>query len=499
MKIPKTIYNWISLLGLVIAINCGLLILILFVISQTVGASSAYLGLYIYIVLPTILIIGIIFILIGMMVSKRKQLTVDPGLPKWPMVDLNRPSHRRRLVLVSVIGLLFLIISAMGSYQAYRYTESVSFCGKLCHEVMKPEYITYLHSPHARVRCVDCHVGEGADWYVKSKLSGLYQVYAVTFNVFPRPIPTPIQNLRPARETCERCHWPQKFYARSLRNQRNYLTDSVNTEWNYSMVIKTGPAYSSMGLKEGIHWHINPDVKIEYVSNSKDRESIPWVRYTNTKTGEVQVFQDTENPLGKGALDTLETRVMDCMDCHNRPSHSYKSPVNYVDEAITAGEIPSDLPFIKKIAMKILKLPFTKTDSALAFIRDSINSYYKVKHPEIYANRKNQIDKAVLGIQEEFQKNTFPEMKVTYASYLNHIGHMESDGCFRCHSGTHKSDKGKVISKDCNLCHSIIAEGPTSDLKYASINGSLEFMHPIDIGEDWKNYKCSECHRILYP
>ena len=497
MKIPKSIYNWISLLGLVIAINCALLILVLFIISLTVGASSAYLGLYIYIVLPAVLIVGILLAIIGMIVTRKKHAVAETGMPHWPVLDMNQPRHRRRIVIVSASALLFLIVSAMGSYQAFRYTESVSFCGKLCHEVMKPEYVTYLHSPHARVKCVECHVGEGADWYVKSKLSGLYQVYAVAFNVYPRPIPTPIKNLRPARETCERCHWPQKFYARSLRNERNYLTDSANSEYNISIVMKTGPAYSSMGLTEGIHWHINPDVKIEYIASTNDRETIPYVKYTNLKTKEVKIFQDTENPLGKGAMDSLETRTMDCMDCHNRPSHSYKSPVTYLDAALTSGEIPQELPFIKKVAMKILKLPFTNTDSALMFIRDSINRYYKVVHPAIYASSKTLIDKAITGIQNDFKLNAFPEMHVTYASYLNHIGHMESDGCFRCHSGTHKTEKGETISKDCDLCHTIIAEGPSNKMKFANINSTLEFEHPIDIGTDWKDYKCTECHRDL--
>jgi nitrate/TMAO reductase-like tetraheme cytochrome c subunit len=499
MKIPKSLYNWISLLGIIISINCALLIVALFIISLSSETSSAYLGLYIYIILPTLLVLGLIMVLIGMLIKRREKHDDEGSSRRWPLVDLNNPRQRRSLSIVSVSALVFLVVSAMGSYQAFQYSESVSFCGKLCHEVMKPEYITYLHSPHARVRCVDCHVGEGADWYVKSKLSGLYQLYAVTFNVFPRPIPTPVKNLRPARETCEKCHWPQKFYPQSLRNQKNFITDSANTEWNFSMVMKTGPAFSALALKEGIHWHINPDVKIEYISNSKDRESIPWVRYTNKKTGEVQIFQDTENSLTQKAMDSLETRTMDCMDCHNRPSHSYKSPVNYIDNALTAGTIPAELPYIKKIAMKVLKLQFNKTDSAIAFIRDTINRWYQTKHPDIYNMQKPLIDKAINGIVDEFQKNTFPEMKVTYASYLNHIGHMESNGCFRCHSDKHKSQTGKVISKDCNLCHSILAEGPVNNMKIGNATAPLEFQHPIDIGNDWKEYFCSECHRVLYP
>lgn len=502
MKIPKYINNWLSIAGMFLAINSLILIVVLFIISFTMGAGSSYWGIYIYIVLPALLVIGMILIPIGMLIKYRKTKGVtSDSLLKWPLLDLNNKKQRKSFTIISTITLVFILISAAGSYQAYHYTESVAFCGKLCHSVMNPEYVTYLNSPHARVKCVECHVGEGADWYVKSKLSGLYQVYSVTFHKYSRPIPTPVKSLRPARETCENCHWPQKFYARQLRNQRGFLTDSLNTDWNISMQMKVGPEYSSLGLSEGIHWHINPDVKIEYIASTKDRESIPWVKYTNLKTGKVQIFQDTENKLDKKGMDTLQagTRTMDCMDCHNRPSHSYKSAPFYVDNALLSGLIPKELPFVKKASMQVLKESFTTTEAALRCIKDSMNSFYKNQYPQIYVSKKNLIDKAVAGIQEEFQKNNFPEMNVNNTSYLNHIGHLESDGCFRCHSGKHKNEEGKVISKDCNLCHTIAAQGSSKNFKSVSLRDTLEFQHPIDIGDSWKESNCSECHKVLYP
>ncbi len=186
MKIPKSAYNWLSAVGLILSINCALLMIILFVISLTVGASNSYLGIFIYIVLPTILVLGLILIPVGMFFASRKKAkSPDTGL-KWPIFDFNKKSTRRSMMIISTFTLIFLLVSAMGSYQAYRYTESVEFCGTLCHRVMKPEYVTYLNSPHARVRCVECHVGEGASWYVKSKLAGLYQVYSVAFKKYPK-------------------------------------------------------------------------------------------------------------------------------------------------------------------------------------------------------------------------------------------------------------------------------------------------------------------------
>lgn len=157
---------------------------------------------------------------------------------KLPFIDLNRKDHRNAFLIFAAGTTIFLFISALGSYEAFHYTESTEFCGTLCHSVMNPEYTAYQNSAHAKVRCVECHVGTGADWYVKSKLSGLYQVYAVIANVYPKPIPTPIKNLRPARETCEECHWPQKFYSRQLRTEKHFLTDEKNSEWDISLIMK---------------------------------------------------------------------------------------------------------------------------------------------------------------------------------------------------------------------------------------------------------------------
>jgi hypothetical protein len=496
MKLPKSISNWISIVGFIISVNSFILILVSFVQDLLTEHSNPYTGIFTYIILPAIMLIGLILIPIGMFINRKK--THDPG-ELWPVLDMNVPRQRQKLVVISVFVFLFLIVSAVGSYEAFTYTESVDFCGRLCHKVMEPEYVTYSHSPHARVACVECHVGEGAGWYVKSKLSGLYQVYSVLFHKYPQPIETPIQNLRPARETCEKCHWPQKFYARKLRTQRVYITDSLNTEFNYSLLMRIGPNYSALGLTEGIHWHINKDMRIEYVASTKDRESIPWVKFTNLKTGDVQIFQDTDNMLDKKALDTLEHRIMDCMDCHNRPSHAYKSPMVYVDNGMITGDIPKELPFIKKVAMDVLKGTFTNKDSAVAYIRDSITNFYKTGYPTIYKSQKPLIDKAIAGILNEFSLNVFPFMHASAKNYLNHIGHLESDGCFRCHSDRHKSDKGKTIPRDCNMCHTIIAQGPTGNVAYSTIDNIMEFKHPVDIKDKWKTYFCTECHRELYP
>jgi hypothetical protein len=304
MKLSRNFYNWMSLAGVALAANSLLVIVVLFLFSMFSENSNTYLGLFIYIIVPMFLVIGLLMIPLGIILKIRKKEAPGEEVGNWPVFNFNDPKFRKGFFAITMITIVLLLISAMGSYEAFKYSESVEFCGTLCHKVMEPEYVSYQHSPHARVACVECHVGEGAGWYMKSKLSGLYQVYSVTFKKYARPIETPLHNLRPARETCERCHWPEKFYSRKLVNIRSYLTDSASTEWNNSLMMKIGPEFSSLGHSEGIHWHINKDFKIEYASTTNDRESIPWVKMTNLKTGEVKTFMDEENPIEKAALDT---------------------------------------------------------------------------------------------------------------------------------------------------------------------------------------------------
>jgi len=500
MKLPSSIKNWISIAGALLAVFNLASILSLMILNSVFGFGGSYIGLFIYIVLPGFLITGLIMIPIGMRIYKRKASRAEKeGKPlNWPIIDFNNVATRNASIIFIAGTVFLLIISSIGSYEAFHLTESVEFCGKLCHEVMEPEYTTYHGSSHERVACVECHVGSGASWYVKSKLSGLYQVYSVMAQKYPQPIPTPIANLRPAQETCEQCHWPEKFYDRKLRMKHSFLTDEDNTEEIIHLQVKTSTRVTANGMEKGIHQHISPDVKIEYKAVDDKRQIIPWVKYTNTQTGEVRIFTDSDNYMSEAQLDSLEIRTMDCLDCHNRPSHNYNAPQNFIDKSMAEGKISTDLPAIKMAAMLALYQDYSTKDSAFYAIKTQINEWFDSSYPDIVESKKEEIAQAILEIQNGYANNIFPYMKASWKEYPNNIGHMESDGCYRCHNNRHMADSGKVISKDCNLCHNIVAQGTADTLTYANSQNPLTFEHPVDIGDVWQEELCSSCHSALY-
>lgn len=498
MKLPKSFYSWTTISGIVLATICFLLIVFTLLISFIFPSEGGgYLGLFTFIILPVFLIIGLIMIPAGTIrKAKRDRENLIDREVKFPVVNLNDPAQRMVVGIFLLGTTAFLMLTALGSYEVFHYTESNEFCGTMCHSVMEPEYVTYHGSAHARVKCVECHVGSGASWYVKSKLSGLYQVYSVIAKAYPTPIETPVHNLRPAQETCEKCHWPEKFYDPKFVTKKHYLSDEENTEWNIQLLMKTGPEHRAMGQSEGIHWHINPDVIIEYTTSTRKRDTIIEVRYTNLSTKETRIFTDTKNQEISDKAE-LETRTMDCLDCHNRPSHDYLSPSHFIDNAITSGEISTGIPEIKSLAMEILAREYPTTDSAMATILSKVNNYYQNNYEEYFNDNQLIINKAIFAIQEGYNNNVFPFMKAQWNVYPNYLGHVESMGCYRCHNNSFTSNDGHMISQECTLCHIIKAQGSVGNMEYAIADSSLIFNHPHDM-DDWKEMKCFECHYELY-
>jgi len=378
IKLPKLTYNFISAAGAAIASIIFLLIVVLFLAHIFIDISSPYIGIFLYMVLPPIMTFGLLLIPIGMYRHWRRIKKGDAiTYPQWPHLDLNKRSHRNATIVFIFGTIIFVSASGIGTYQAYHFSESVSFCGTTCHTVMEPEYTTYQNSPHARVHCTGCHVGGGAGWYTKSKLSGAYQVYAVMADVYPRPIPTPIENLRPARETCERCHWPEKFFGSQQFQNDHYLYDENNTHWPINMVMKTGGGDPEKHEISGIHWHVSSGFEVEYIARDEKRQDIPWVRLINKRTGEETIYRNADDPLEEENCDTTRIRTMDCIDCHNRPSHIFNSPDYAVDQYIRFGKISKGIPEIKRIAVEALAEDYSSIDDAMAKIPASMDDFYQ--------------------------------------------------------------------------------------------------------------------------
>lgn len=402
---------------------------------------------------------GLILIPIGMLWLRRRlrspeAIAAGVALPRFPVLDLNDARQRLGFAFFAFSTLAFMTLMSGISYRAYGFMESVEFCGQLCHQVMAPEFTAYQNSPHARVTCVSCHIGAGANWFVRSKVSGVRQVLAVAFNTYPRPIPAPIRDLRPARETCETCHWPEKFYGDQTVTKVRFLPDEANTEQRSTMTIKTGGGGKEQGLPSGIHWHMNIKNQIEYIAADQERQQIPWVRLQDPE-GKVIIYSSKDFPLTPAQADQAEKRVMDCMDCHNRPTHNFRTPDEYIDSAINAERIDRSLPYVKREAVRALSQSYPDMETASKAISEALTSFYRENYPQVYASRSASIEAAVNEVQQAYANIVFPHMNVNWKTYADNIGHRASPGCFRCHDGKHVSPDGTVIRRECGTCHTL--------------------------------------------
>ncbi len=501
MTLPTVVHNRLSYVGAAIAAFAAMAFGFLLVLHTFTDAARApYASLVIFIAVPAVLLFGLSLIPVGMLIERRHiRRTGIHSIPAFPVLDLNDPRQRGLTLLVMAGSIAILFGTMFGSYQAYESTESVAFCGTLCHTVMKPEYLTYQYSPHARVKCVDCHVGPGADWYVKSKLSGLYQVYAVLFDKYPHPITGPITSLRPAQVTCEQCHWPEYFFDAQQKHLIHFLPDEQNTRWDIDLLVKIGGGRPGTPQTGGIHWHMNIDNRVEYIATDKQRQQIPWVRMTNRSTGKVTEYMSTATPLSAQDKAAATVWTMDCIDCHNRPSHIFHSPQESVNRALAAGTIDPSLPFIRKTAVELLTATYVSTDDALQGIARGLRSFYQKEHPEVLGKQQPAIDAAASELQVIYQRTFFPYMKARWDEYPNNIGHLMFSGCFRCHDDQHQSADGRVIGRDCTTCHTITAQGKPGSMLYASEQPSLSFVHPEDIGDAWQSMPCNGCHSGTNP
>ncbi|MDD3179940.1 MAG: NapC/NirT family cytochrome c [Opitutaceae bacterium] len=473
--------NWISLTGVIIGGGSLFAFLFLFAIDLFSGSHNPYIGILSYVVAPAFLIFGLVVFVVGAWIQHRQLKRYPDAPPARLYIDFERPHDRKVMIYFGAGAMAFLLLTAMGSYQTYHVTESVEFCGQVCHKVMKPEFVTYQRGVHARVACVECHIGSGAKWYVKSKLSGSYQLYSVAFNKYSRPIGTPVHNLRPAQDTCEKCHWPEKYTGNLDRTYAHYLADEASTPHTVRMLLHIGGGSDLHGPVGGIHWHTSAANKVEYFASDPQRQRIPWVRVTSFQ-GKTTVYR---SPDYQDEPPADQIRRMDCIDCHNRPAHRYQTPNAAVDQALELGRLDAKLPAIKRQAVELLTSTYASENEAIAKITASLR--------EEYAGRPG-LDQAVTTTSEIYRANFFPEMKADWSKYPDNKGHKDFPGCFRCHDNQHEAvgDPSRMIAaSDCTTCHSIVTQGKGEELANFSLKG-LSFQHPG--GDIPDGVICNDCH-----
>ncbi len=448
-------------------------------------------------------------------------------------VDFSRSKHRR-ILFAGVMGLLiFGIVVLAGGLKTYEYTESAEFCGQTCH-VMKSEFVRYKYSPHANVDCAKCHIGPGTSFFVKSKIDGLRQVYAVLANTYSRPIQSPVHDLRPARETCEECHTPTSFKDNIIKTIVHYDNDKTNTLVQSTLILKMGGWQQSTGVSEGIHWHItNP---VYYIPADEERQVILWVGVEQSDGTLKEYFaRDMLNVARESFVEKAradgKVRLMDCIDCHNRTAHFIPSPEAAVDEAINTGLISKDLPYIRAKAVEVLTPNYASEAAADEAIEGLVDFYRMNQFKEQSATTltfsttyQTKVDASLNAIKKIYSETNFPEMNLNWQTNPNNARHTPFPGCFRCHDGKHAAvDKSgnevEIISVKCNLCHTVPIVGRGTDrlVEAPVVVGDVPETHSdfrwtiehrsISKAEEQECYDChgrgfcnnGACHNLSHP
>jgi hypothetical protein len=448
--------NMLSLIGVVLTTSSAITLIGFWIYDFMLpGPPHPYVGILLFLLLPGTFLLGLLLIPVGILLRRRKLREAGELPHVYPEIDLKTSIVRNSFLFIGAATLLNVLIFSFASYKGVSYMDTTTFCGQTCHTVMAPEFSAYQNSPHSRVECVECHIGPGAGWFIRSKVSGMRQVFAVTFHTYSRPIPSPVKYLRPARETCEHCHWPQRFSGDKFVLKTNYKDDEKNTPMTTALVMKIGGRASSNSV--GIHGrHLDDGSRIHYISTDERRQVIPVVYYTDDK-GKTVEYVSTDIKVSKEELQKGEQRTMDCIDCHNRPTHAFELPANAVDLRMSRGLISPELPYIHKKAVELLKADYPDRDSAQKQIVEGIENYYRTSYPDVYTSKRALIEQSAENTARIYLRNIFPDMKMSWGVHPNNLGHNDFPGCFRCHDGSHTSADGQTISNDCTACHNLLA------------------------------------------
>jgi len=440
VDLPSAMRNPVSLIGVAVTTAMAVVFLLLLTLEFTGQLTNPYAGLLVFVAVPFVFVLGLLLIPIGIW-RQHRRVAAGYAADDWPVVDLRLPRTRSVIVGVALLTIVNLFIVSLAGFGAVHHMESTEFCGQTCHTTMEPEWKAHQASPHSKVACVKCHVGPGAAGFVEAKAAGTRQLWHVIINNVQAPVEAPVHSMPPARETCFGCHSGAGHQGDRLKVVRDYADDETGTETATTLQVKVG------GVKpaSGIHWHVAQ--QIEYIATDRERQTIPYVKFTD---GNGNVKEYAADGVTKEQLAQGERRSMDCMDCHNRPAHTFDpSPERAVDVAIANGSLPRTLPFARREAVAALKDEYASGDEAQRGIDARLRKAF-ASHASDPA-----LARTVSAVQDIYARNVFPAMKVKWATYPNNIGHTFFNGCFRCHDDNHKASDGSVIKQDCESCHAM--------------------------------------------
>jgi hypothetical protein len=451
-----------------------------------------YADLVIWLILPALVLLGVVLTIVGFRRERRKIREGTGAERRFLVADFNNPKHRKTAVVLLTGFLLLSLLYAFSGYKAYEFTESETFCGMMCHRVMGPEFKSHAYWVHAEIACVDCHVGPGAKYFLLYKLKGTRQLFDVIFDRYPRPIPTPVADLRPAEAVCEHCHGPEYQINQRLESRTYFLADKQNTRGTINLLLHMGKAELTTQQPPRMHWHSSTTEEIVYSTSDKSRTVIPWIRVKRLD-GKERIYRSIESKISDAEAAKYGPRRMDCIDCHNRQGHPYNPPDVIMNRLLALQLVDPDLPEIKRVAVEALDAKYASEEDAHKRIESSIRDFFKTRYPAIYSNRNAAITFAIGALKSAYSRNYDPHMKVSWKNFPSNQGHLFSAGCFRCHDGKHRSDDGAVLSRDCTVCHLLIERvgggGPDR-----AVFRVMKYPHPVDIGNSWKDMLCHECH-----
>lgn len=293
---------------------------------------------------------------------------------------------------VAVATVLNVIIGGYGAYSSVHYMETNAFCGTTCHTIMQPQYTNLAVGNHASIDCVACHVGPGASGFVQAKLGGMRQLVSMATGSYAKPIPGAAEKMSPVAERCESCHSAFRDSADKLRVLRSYYDDEANTPAVTVLMMHTRKIHAAHA-------------------------------------------------------------VTDCLECHNRPAHTFATAEAAADEALARGAISPMLPFAKKQAVAILSAAYANREDAARRIPEAWAAYYQQSHPGVWTDRRAEVTGSGDAVAAIYANNVFPDMKVGFGTYTSLLGHTANPGCFRCHDGSEAAP-----TQDCSACHELVAD-----------------------------------------